>query len=246
MADWRASAIVAVSDAVRAALLTDTAIRPSLVHVIHNPVRFEPSSAPPSVSEKAAARDALRLPRNGKLVCFLGGILKEKGIIDVAEAVGYVNRAGGDAHLVVCGPKAKEMEIAALNSRAGEGRFHYLGQVNGVRDVLTASDLFVLATQSKLSEGLPLSVLEAMACGTPCVAYATGGVSDALGTDGRAGRLVPPDDVDALGRGVAELLSDPALAERMAINALERARQLFLPETAAELYERLFLSVVEH
>ncbi len=78
-----------------------------------------------------------------------------------------------------------------------------------------------MPTHSTLSEGMPLIVLEALACGTPVVAYATGGASEAL-ADG-AGLLARPDDPIDLARLLAQLLTESGVANEVATRGLARA-----------------------
>lgn len=115
---------------------------------------------------------------------------------------------------------------AALEARAGELRarcrglitIHLPGEVRGAdRDRLLASaDLLVLPSvpvESQRTEGLPVTVLEAMAAGVPVVASRTGGLGELP-----PGMMtsVPPGDADALARALARCLSDPALRQRHA------------------------------
>jgi glycosyltransferase involved in cell wall biosynthesis len=109
---------------------------------------------------------------------------------------------------------------AALEDPARATGVELLGERDDVPAQLAASDVFVLSSRS---EGLPLSVLEAMAAGLPVVATAVGGVSEAA-TDGETALLVPPDDVDALEQALTRLLGDRELRRRL--GAAGRARVL--------------------
>jgi glycosyltransferase involved in cell wall biosynthesis len=114
-----------------------------------------------------------------------------------------------------------------------------LGMRDDVADVLTGADIFVL---SSLSEGMPISVLEAMAAGLPVVATAVGGLPEVV-VEGETGFLVPPDDVGALTRALARLVADCELRRRMGAAGRRRAELLFdVPRFREEhlaLYERL-------
>ena len=90
-------------------------------------------------------------------------------------------------------------------------------------------------------EGFSLALLEAMACGLPCIATDAGGNREALANG--AGLLVPPGDPAALAKALASLLDDPDAARRMGSAARERAwREFDVRDTIARteaLYETL-------
>jgi glycosyltransferase involved in cell wall biosynthesis len=111
--------------------------------------------------------------------------------------------------------------------------------VADVPALLASADVFVL---SSLSEGMPISILEAMAAGLPVVATAVGGVPE-LVVDGETGLLVPPGNAEALEAAVRKVVEDGALRRRMGVAGRRRALDRFdLPafRTAhVELYHRL-------
>ena len=247
LATSRADAVVAVSDAVRHSLIGRLGVRPERLYVIHNPVRFSPRATVPDSDERAGAREALALPRGGRWVGFFGGLSRAKGLRDVLCAVGRANREFGSTNLLVCGRTAVGHDGWSIAELTKEFRIqnhvHYLGEIERVEEALTAVDVVVVATHRELSEALPATLLEAMACGTPVLGYATGGIPEAIGADGEAGRLARADDVNDLSRQLIELLADPTGAQRMAAAALARTRSLFDSEQAADRYEQLFLSL---
>lgn len=243
LASRRAAAVVAVSEAVLQGL---AGIPPDLLRVIPVASRFPPRADVPTAAERARARAALGLPEGGRWVGFFGGLDPAKGIDHVLAAIGRCGRA--DIHLLVGSPREDPALRARLAAQARsfglDGRCHYLGRVAQMDVALTAADVVVLATRRVLGEAMPLTLLEAMACGTPVAAYAVGGVPEIIGSDETAGRLVRPDDADDLQRVVGELLADDAGTRRMAANALHRIGDHFAPERMAERWETLLESIV--
>jgi glycosyltransferase involved in cell wall biosynthesis len=97
------------------------------------------------------------------------------------------------------------------------------GERNDVPAQLADADVFVLSSKS---EGLPVSVLEAMAAGLPVVASAVGGLAE-LVVDGETGLLVPSGDADELAAALGRLVADRELRRRMGSAGRERAERLF-------------------
>ena len=87
-------------------------------------------------------------------------------------------------------------------------------------------------------EGFGFPASEAMACGLPVIANAAGALPEVVGSDGEAGRLVPPRDPRALAAAIADVLAEPARAERMGRAARARIERTFRwSDTAAKLVE---------
>lgn len=107
---------------------------------------------------------------------------------------------------------------------------------DAMRALYAASDVYLMCS---LSEGSPLSVLEAMAAGVAIVATRVGGVPD-LVTDGTHALLFDPEDLAGGARLVYRLLSDPSAARRLGIAARERARELTWGKAAAVVAEAAY------
>jgi len=116
------------------------------------------------------------------------------------------------------------------------GRVLFAGFQDNVQPYLYAADVFVLTSDS---EGLPLSVLEAMATGLPCVVTDVGGNSEAI-EHNINGFLVPPGSPVAVANAIMHLQSNPRERARMSHCARERVYTLFnIEETMAELQQAI-------
>lgn len=125
------------------------------------------------------------------------------------------------------GPRARYEQMAAELGIAA--RVDFLGFRSDVADVLRAADLVVLPS---LDEGLPLAILEAMACGKPVVATPVGGVPEAV-VDEVTGILVPPDAPDLLAAAMLRVLTDRDRAVRMGHEGRRRVQTAFAVERLA-------------
>lgn len=248
LAGHRADAIVAVSRSVRQSLLADSAISPSMVHVIPNAIRFPARQSIPDSGERMRARSLLGLPSTGRWIGFVGGVNLGKGIEDAMLASRRANQSLADVHLLVCGRKDPRRDTPGCEELARrhrmEERVHYLGYLDDVTPAIIASDAVMIATHSTLREGLAQTAIDAMACGTPIAAYALGGVTDAVGETDPVAILARPDDVEDLGSAVTRLLQDAALATNVAQRGLDRARREFAPALMAGRYEQLFSALL--
>src|SRR5205807_7679356 len=108
------------------------------------------------------------------------------------------------------GPCREELVPLAHTLRLTE-QVRFLGEVRDVPALLARASLFVLPS---LSEGISLTILEAMACGLPVVATKVGGNPEVI-ESGRTGLLVPPSDPASLAQGILHLVGNPGEAQLM-------------------------------
>ena len=165
--------------------------------VIHNGVDLTRPTAPGSAAERC------RLVTVGRLQA-------PKDTLTLVRALAELPRGVCEAVIVGDGPDRTtvENEVRRLGL---ESVVQLAGERNDVPELLAASDVFVLSSRS---EGLPLSILEAMAAGLPVVATNVGGVSE-LVLDGQTGILVPPGDPRSLAGAIGRLLDDSAFRARL-------------------------------
>ncbi len=169
----------------------------------------------------------------------VGRLSPEKGHRFLLRALAQVLGDGLDVRLRMAGDGPSRGDLAELAESLGiSGRVEFLGERGDIPAVLKTFDIFVLPS---LTEGLPLTVLEAMASGLPVIAARVGGVAE-LVQEGRTGLLVPPGRPEELARAVRTLRDDEALRRRVASCAEQVARDFdssVMARSYAELYTRL-------
>ncbi len=185
-----------------------------------------------------ALRAAARVPREAPLVVTTSQISPVKGIPVLLEAFAALAPTTPAPWLVLIGEGDPEGAMLESARRLGlAGRVRALGFHRDLDELLEDAD--VLAHPSMFDgEGLPNSVLEAMAKGKAILATRIGGTEEAV-TDGVEGLLVPPGDARALAEALARLLADPALRERLGAAARRRAERDFDQETMVDRVEAL-------
>jgi glycosyltransferase involved in cell wall biosynthesis len=179
---------------------------------------------PAGQAERAAQRRRLALP-SGQLALFLGDISEHKGADLFAEAVDMSPRWQGV--MVGDGPLAQ-----GLASAHPKLRLHPSVAPSEVVAWLQAADVVVVPSRR---EGFGLAAVEAMACGTPVIAAAAGGLPEVV-RDGENGLLVPPGDPAAIARALERLL-DPQLRARLAAAGPAAASAHDVRSAAAEMAE---------
>jgi glycosyltransferase involved in cell wall biosynthesis len=230
---------IAVSRHVADRLATRFALAPERIEVIHNAAPGA-NGAGDSSGGRGRVRDGVRAALGvgaGPLVVTLARLDPQKGLEHLIDAAALVP----GATFVVAGEGSQRGALERRIAERGVGdRLRLLGSRRDVADLLAAADVFVLPS---LFEGLPLSVLEAMAAGTPVVATAIGGTDEAV-VHGETGLLVPPADPPALAAAVQRLLSDADLARRLTSAARERVERSFSPAAMARRVEQVYERVL--
>ena len=132
------------------------------------------------------------------------------------------------------GEEAYEQSCLALHARLGLGeRFRFMGRTTDPNGVVRRADVVLMTS---ISEGLPMSVLEAMSQGRPIVATCVGGVPDVVKG---CGALAAPGDDHALAMGVVMLLRNPDLAWRLGRRGHDRLGRIFNEDACVEGYRSL-------
>jgi glycosyltransferase involved in cell wall biosynthesis len=169
---------------------------------------------------------------------FLGRMSRDKGIYDLLEVVAVLSRRYPQLRLF-CGGDGEAEQVSAVAQRLGiSGVVQVLGWVVGdAKDkFLATAGILVLPSYF---EGLPMSVLEAMAAGIPVVTTRVGGIPDAV-DDGVDGFMVEPGDRIALETALEKLLADRQLQAKMGDSARQKVLEKFSADVVMPQLERIY------
>jgi glycosyltransferase involved in cell wall biosynthesis len=156
------------------------------------------------------------------------------------SACGVLRRRGLDFETLLVGDGPEREDVKRMIEQEDLTQFfRFMGQRNDVPLILAAADLFVL---SSLSEGLPRSIMEAMASLLPVVATDVGGVGE-LVRHGFTGYLVPSEDTEALAERMAEILENPALGKAMGEAGYQKLLEEFNMERRAADMDRIYTDI---
>ena len=232
----RIDRIVCVADAVRDHFLN---MRPARMRIpAERLVTIHKGHSLDWYNEPAADLRALGLPPGAFTVVCVANYRPRKGIELLVEALPALP---DDVHLLLVG----HMDSRALRRRIAASpaasRIHRPGYLTEAPAVAGACDVAVLPSIKR--EGLPRSVIEAMAYKTPPVVTDSGG-SPELVVDGVSGVVVPARDTAAIAQAIRRLYDDPELRNRMGAAARERIRTHFRIQDTIERTETLYRSLV--
>ena len=250
-----ADAVIAVSQGTRDDILRVANVRAERVHVIYNGIDT-------SIYRPVATTDALErhgVDPNTPYALFVGRITRQKGIVHLARAIPLIDPA---AQVVLCAGAPDTPQIAGEMEQAVADAQRQRDGVIWIQEMLPRDAIIQLYSHAtvfccpSIYEPFGIINLEAMACGTPVVASAVGGIPEVV-VDGETGVLVrlqqqtesPFEPLDPqqfsadLASAINHLLRDTALRERMVRAGRERVEREFawpaIAQQTADLYQRL-------
>lgn len=237
LADRAVDRMIAVCQSSKDYLVRTKGLDPRKITVIHNG-RDLSTYKPIPETRASKVRQQLGIGPRHLVVGVVGRLDHQKGHRYLLEAMPEVLRHRSETRLLVVGEGSL---LISLQDQAARLRLLskviFTGFRRDVPELMAAMDVVVLPS---LYEGLPLTLIEAMAMARPVVATAVDGTLDLI-EDGVSGLLVPPADPIALARAILHLLDDPDTARRLAEagrrSVLERFDVRLQIEATARLYE---------
>jgi glycosyltransferase involved in cell wall biosynthesis len=194
--------------------------------------------------DRAKLERELSIDPAQKIVLCVARLIPEKGVAQYVEAALAISRVRRDACFLLAGTGPLLERLRGTVSLAhAEDRIRVLGWRNDIQTLMKCSDLFALP--SYYMEGLPVSILEAMACGKPVVSTHHKGCEDAV-TDGITGFLVPSKQSAPLADRISALLDDDRLRAGMGRAGRQRVeREFAIAECTRTIVEVLEKAVAE-
>jgi len=193
--------------------------------------RFNPANLTPDDVQSAF------VPKGKFVVTFVGRFSEEKGpdkFVEIADLL----RGDDRLHFVMVGQGAEYFHVKQRIVALGlERRFHAPGNVSDVRPYLGMAGALVIPSSV---EGLPVTLMEAMALGVPVVASAVGGIPSVI-RDGFNGFVCQPSDVQGFAARIKQIAGDKELRATMRANAREYALEHFSAEKTNREYSDFFL-----
>ncbi|OLC13964.1 MAG: glycosyl transferase family 1 [Candidatus Rokubacteria bacterium 13_1_40CM_69_27] len=231
-----ADRVIAVSARMREDILGHFAVDPAKVVVIHNgidPERFR----------RAGRRDALeRYGVRPPYVLFVGRITDQKGIFHLLEAAPKLP-AGVQLVLCASAPDTPEIEERLRRAVPLHPNVLWINAMIPVEEVVQLYSHAAVFACPSVYEPFGLINLEAMACETPVVASAVGGILEVV-EDGTTGYLVTPGRPDELAAALRRLLDDPEQGRAMGRAGRRRVEEKFSWASVAERTERLYIDAI--
>jgi glycosyltransferase involved in cell wall biosynthesis len=235
----RFSRIVTVSQAI-SDRLASLGIPAGNTRVISNGI-FVSDYDKPRPEVIRARKQALGLREGSRIILNLARLTEQKAQRDLIIAAKSILDQGRDVQLLLVGDGELRSPLDRLIRESGlEGRVLLLGFRSDSREILQIADIFALPS---LEEGLPMSLLEAMAAELPIVVSTVGAMPDVV-RDRREGLLVPPGDTAQLTAALLDLLDNPPLAAELAAGARQRVEALFSSQKMYEQYRAVYEDVL--
>lgn len=189
-------------------------------------------------ADREGVRARLGLVPGDFALLSVGDLIPRKNQRVIIEAIGLLP---DDVRLLICGEGPDEERLLRLARELGVmDRIAFLGFRSDMDELMSSCDALVLPS---VQEGLPVSVMEAMACGLPAIASEIRGIVPDLIEPGRSGLVVKDPDAADIAHMITRLRGDPALAASLVVAARQDVRRFSIDNLIkryGEIYESLF------
>lgn len=209
------------------------------IFVIPNGVDIDRFHVDASVGRRV--RKELGLSDDAIVVGTVARLTWEKALDVLIEAVSVLVKTNPKLRCVIVGDGYLREELEQRVETLGlQGKVMFTGTRTDVPEMLAAFDIFALSSKS---EGLPVSILEAMSAGKPIVSTNVGGIPEAI-TDRKDALIVEPGNPQALADAISELVANPQLAADLASRASERVAEEYSITATVRKLQDLYVGLV--
>lgn len=190
--------------------------------------------------DKEQLRNSLGIKRDDIVLIAMGDLIRRKNYSSSIKAIAKANNK--KLHFLICGDGPELASLKSLAKGLGiEEQIHFLGFRTDIKELLSMADIFLFTTYQ---EGLPRSMMEAMAAGLPCVASKIRGNIDLI-EDGIGGFLCNPDDIEGFAKAINKLAADKNLRKSLGFNNLNTIKQ-FDVENVKKIMKMIYKEVLEN
>ena len=227
--------VIAVSDSTRAYAIDKEGLEPDRVTTIHNGIDLDIYRT--GALPRDAARARWNLPQDAFVVAGIGRLSFQKNFSLFLDAAAAVLKRHPEAYFVIAGTGAEEAQLKARADRLDiRSRLRFLGYVANMTELYPAVDMLMLTSRY---EGLPITVLEAMATGIVIVSSRLDGVQEVL-VDGVDGALVTPGNAAEFSSAVCDLIEQPGKAQRYRAAALAKVQAGYSAQAMSRAVDAIY------
>lgn len=186
-------------------------------------------------------RNKFGYSKNDFVFGYSGRLSWEKGVDILISTFSQVVKEKPNLQLLIAGDGSERTKLIHMVRNSDlEKNIQFVGEVRNIVEVLSALDAYV---QPSRTEGLPLSILEAMACKLPIIAANVGGIPNLI-TDGVSGLLIPPEDPFSLAQAMLRLVDSKSMLDKLPKACSEIIGQFdisYIRSQYQAIYEQLYL-----
>jgi glycosyltransferase involved in cell wall biosynthesis len=234
---------IAISEPVRQHLVEAFRVPAARIRLIPHGIDTSRFEQPVDAGQQEALRRQLGLPPSGRIVGTVARLVASKGVDQLIRSLPAVRRGVADVRLLVVGDGEDRPRLERVAEDCGVRQaVHFAGALADTRVPLSLMDAFVFLPARE--EGFGLALLEAMASARPIVAVRQGGGAPWVLEQSGAGRLVPPDDPEALAQALTATLQDREAACRAAGEARAAVKRHYSVERMVEQVEAVYQELV--
>ncbi|MFU0799169.1 MAG: glycosyltransferase family 4 protein [Xylanivirga thermophila] len=213
-------AIITVSDSLSRYMIQEMGLPSTKMHVVYNGIDTVQTI-------DSDLRDEMGISNSTLVVGTTSRLIPAKGIDYLLDAIPMVLDKYDDIKFIIIGDGPEEDRLKARAHGISDTHIIFTGYVENIEDYYGIMDIFVLPT---LSEGLGISVLEAMSFGIPVIASYVGGIPEII-NHRQTGYLIPPANKMEIGLAILNMIDHPDMRERLGKSGKENVEKNFKLET---------------
>ena len=232
--------IIAVSEQIKQCLVKRKDIDEEKILIIKNGINLKCYS---DFSEKevSALRNQLKLNKKFPVILNLGRLTEQKAQKNIILAANILKEKGIKSYFLIAGDgELRDYLQSLISEHSLTNEVRLLGFRDDVINLLHLADIFILAS---LDEGLPISLLEAMAMKKPIICTPVGEIPEVI-SDGQEGFLIPTDNIEAIVHSIINILNDPAKKEKIINKAYIKVKENFSISRMFKAYDDVYTSLL--